>query len=278
MAVAEFEVLKNAADEAVKNSAFSLFLINNLMLKMKKNNSFLAFGPLANLFSLVFIFLVLFTACTPKQQDETPKSNPLIADGLGIARATLIVKNLDSARSYYTDVLGFSMPIPKKYEKGIYDSTQMASINFEDFASFDLLSTTDSVLKAGKQASVIKQHKNASLYSFSTSSVDTTTKWLHAQGFKTKLHVGRSTKEIAKGWDWDDGGPQWRSVEFESKDAQTHLPSFLEYVGLPYKAIQDEWKPAAWRQYYEKNANGVVSLALLRIVVANLKTATDGLI
>lgn len=225
---------------------------------------------------LLFIFLILFTACTKKQEDNSAKINPLIGDGFGIQSATIVVKNLDSARNYFSDTLGFSMPPPNRYEKGVYDSTWMAAVNFADFTYFGLLSTTDSVSKAGKQASFLKKNKNTGLYSFSTSSVDSTAKWLHSQGFKTgKLKVGRSAKEIAKGWDWDDGGPQWRNLEFESKNTQAHLPSFIEYTDLPYKEIQDEWKPAAWQKYYEKNANGVVSIAALRIVVADLEAATD---
>ncbi len=227
-------------------------------------------------YNSILIFLVFFTACTTKKQDEVSKIKQLLGDGFGLISATVIVKNLDSARNYYTDTLGFSMPPAKRYEKGIYDSTQMASVFFSDFATFDLLSTSDSVSKAGKQASFFKQNKNAGLYSFSTSSVDTTANWLYSQGFKTgKIRVGRSTKEIAKGWDWDDGGPQWRNVAFESKNTKAHMPNFLEYTGLPYKDIQAEWKPAAWRKYYEKNPNGVVSISSLRIVVADLKIAID---
>jgi mono/diheme cytochrome c family protein/rhodanese-related sulfurtransferase len=235
-----------------------------------------SFCLLKNLFSVIFIFLVLNTSCTTKQQDDAPKSNPLIGDGFGIASATIVVKNLDIARNYFTDTLGFSMPTSKRYEKGMYDSTLAAGISFADFTFFELLSTVDSVSKVGKQASFLKQNKSVGLYSISTSSVDTTAKWLHSQGFKTgKLHVGRTAKEIAKGWDWDDGGPQWRSVAFENKHTQAHLPNFLEYTGLPYKDIQAEWKPAAWQKYNPKNPNGVSSIATLRIVVADLKAASD---
>lgn len=243
---------------------------------MKKIALFLAFSLFAYKLLSFFIFLVIFSACTSKKQDESPKIKHLLGDGFGLTSATVIVKNLDSARNYYTDTLGFSMSPAKRYEKGLYDSTQMATVFFSDFASFDLLSTTDSISKAGKQASFLKRNKNAGLYSFSTSSVDTTAKWLHSKGFKAgKIRVGRSAKEIAKGWDWDDGGPQWRNVSFDSKNSQTYLPSFIEYTGLPYKEIQDEWKPAAWRKYYEKNPNGVINISSLRIVVTDLETAID---
>lgn len=227
-------------------------------------------------YNWLILFLLFSISCTKNQKDADPKYNLLIGDGFGIQSATIVVKNLDSARNYFTDTLGFSMPPQKRFEKGINDSTWMAVINFADFSFFGLLSTTDSVSKAGKQSSFIKKNKKAGLYSFSTSSVDTTVKFLHSKEFKTgKIQVGRSTKEIAKGWDWDDGGPQWRNLEFENKNNQPYLPSFIEFAGLPYKDIQEEWKPAAWQKYYEKNPNGAVSISAIRIVVTDLEAASE---
>lgn len=227
----------------------------------------------------IFISLILLVACTTKKQDKNPKINPLLGDGFGLNGATIIVKNLDKARNYFADTLGFSMPPAGRFENGIYDNTRTASIFFADFSTFDLMANIDSVSKLTKkpiESAFLKQNKSLAIYSFSTSSTDTTKKRLQLQGFKTDvIRKGRSRIQIAKGWDWDDGGPQWRSVEFDSKNTKAHLPSFIEYTGLPYKDIQDEWKPAAWRKYYEKNPNGVVSIAAIRIVVGDLEAASD---
>lgn len=227
----------------------------------------------------IFISLILLAACTTKKQDKNPKINPLLGDGFGLNGATIIVKNLDKARNYFADTLGFSMPPAGRFENGIYDNTRTASIFFADFSTFDLMANIDSVSKLTKkpiESAFLKQNKSLAIYSFSTSSTDTTKKRLQLQGFKTDvIRKGRSRIQIAKGWDWDDGGPQWRSVEFDSKNTKAHLPSFIEYTGLPYKDIQDEWKPAAWRKYYEKNPNGVVSIAAIRIVVGDLEAASD---
>ncbi|MES2796481.1 MAG: c-type cytochrome [Bacteroidota bacterium] len=227
----------------------------------------------------IFIFLLFFIACTKKKPNDSPINKQLLGDGFGLNGATIIVKNLDKARNYFADTLGFSMPPATRFENGIYDNTRTASIFFADFSTFDLLANIDSVSKLTKkpiESAFLKQIKSTGIYSFSTSSVDTTKKWLQLQAFKTdSVRKGRSVKQIAKGWDWDDGGPQWRNLEFESKNTQSHLPSFIEYMGLPYKDIQVEWKPVAWRQYYPKNANGVVSITALRIVVADLEVATE---
>jgi len=227
----------------------------------------------------IFISLILLVACTTKKQDKNPKINPLLGYGFGLNGATIIVKNLDKARDYFADTLGFSMPPAARFENGIYDNTRTASIFFADFSTFDLMANIDSVSKLTKkpiESTFLKQNKSLAIYSFSTSSTDTTKKRLQLQGLKTdSIRKGRSRIQIAKGWDWDDGGPQWRSLEFDSKNTKAHLPSFIEYTGLPYKDIQDEWKPAAWRKYYEKNPNGVVSIATIRILVADLDAASD---
>lgn len=234
----------------------------------------------SNFIKISLLLLFSFSiSCTKKQPNDSPINKQLLGDGFGLNGATIIVKNLDKARNYFADTLGFSMPPAARFENGIYDNTRTASIFFADFSTFDLMANIDSVSKVTKkpiESAFLKQNKSAGLYSFSSSSVDSSAKWLQSQGFKTgKVQMGRSAKQIAKGWDWDDGGPQWRSVAFESKDKKTHLPNFIEYTGLPYNDIQVEWKPEAWRQYYPKNPNGVVSIAAIRIVVADLEAASD---
>ena len=112
------------------------------------------------------------------------------------------------------------------------------------------------------------------VYSLYTSSIDTTRNWLNAQGFKIDSpQAGRVTTEIAKGWDWDDGGPQWRSIAFNTSNPSAYLPGFIEIVGMPYQDIQSEWKPYSWRKYYDEHPNGVVGISQLQIVVSDLKSA-----
>ncbi|MBK8633294.1 MAG: VOC family protein [Saprospiraceae bacterium] len=185
---------------------------------------------------LFSILLLLLNACTTDKVDPTTDTNRLLSDGFGIQGVSIKVKNLDQARNYFTDTLGFSLPPSEWYEKGLFDSTEMASYYFADFSTFDLIATTDSISKMGKQASIMQQNKSAGLYAFSTSSVDSTSNWLQAQGFKTDtIRAGRSAKEIGKGWDWDNGGPQWQSLSFANTMIGNALPSFLQYMDLPTK-------------------------------------------
>ena len=93
----------------------------------------------ANFHSALFIVFGFISSCTSKQEKELDNS-PLLGVGFGINSATLVVQDLDSARNYFTKVLGFNMPLPKDFQKGIYDGTLSASVNFPDNSSMELLS------------------------------------------------------------------------------------------------------------------------------------------
>jgi len=229
-----------------------------------------------NFHAALFILVTLISSCTSKQ-DKEPNNSLLLGTGFGIAGATIFVQDLDSARNYYANVLGFKMPLPKDFTKGMYDSTLSASIGFPDQSSIELLSVKDSALVAKKDSfitSFLKHYEGVRLYSLSTSSADTTRNWLNAQGFKTdSIRSGRTAAEKPKGWDWDDGGPQYRSVEFNSKNPPAYLPGFMEFIGLFYQETQDTWEPLEWRKFFEDNPNGVVGISSLMIVVNDLKAA-----
>lgn len=231
-----------------------------------------------NSHAALFIIIGLISSCTAKQDTE-PDTSPLLGAGPGISSATVLVQGLDSARNYYTKVLGFNMPLPEKFQNGMYDGTLSASVSFPDLSSIELLAVKDTGIVAARHSfitSFLKQYEGVRVYSVFTSSVDTTTNWLHLRGFKTGApRSGRVTTEMPKGWDWDDGGPQWRSIEVESKKPSAYLPGFTEVVGLPYEEIQNAWKPYSWRKYYEEHPNGVLGISALQIVVSDLKAARE---
>ena len=186
-----------------------------------------------------------------------------------------MVKDLDSTRNYYQKVLGFKMP--EKFEKGMYDSTISASVSFADFSALELISVKDTGQVKKWPAFItafLKRHEGVRLYSLYTSSVDTTRNWLKIQGFKIDTpRSGRVTTEMPKGWDWDDGGPQWRTLAFNTENPPAYLPGFIEITGIPYQEIQSEWKPYSWRKYYDEHPNGVVGITQLQVVVSDLKAA-----
>ena len=230
-------------------------------------------------FHAVLFFLIgLISSCTSPQKKDL-NNNLLLGQGFGITGTTIMVKNLDSARNYYAKTLGFPMPPREKFEKGIYDGTLSVGVSFPDWSYLEFLSTNDTGKVAVKDSfitSFLKDHEGIRLYSLSTSSADTTFNWLNSQGFKTdSAHSGRSSTKIVKGWDWDDGGPQWRSIEFSRKDPPAHLPGFSQFLGVSYNEMKDYWKPYAWRKYYDSSANGVVGISSLLIVVNDLKAGHE---
>lgn len=227
-------------------------------------------------YTALCIVFGLLSACTSKT-DKKLNNSRLLGTGFGINSATMIVKNLDRTRNYYAEVLGFDMPPPEKFEEGDYVGTRSAFVYFPDLSSLELLSVKDTGLVAAKHSFITsfwQQQEGVRLYSLSTSSADTTHQWINAQGFKTdSIQSGRSTKEKPKGWDYDDGGAQWRSLEFNRKNPPAYLPSFMEWVGFPYPEYQENWKPYSWRKYYVNHPNGVVGINTLRIVVSDLTAA-----
>ena len=113
------------------------------------------------------------------------------------------------------------MPVREKFKKGIYDGTLSAIVYFPDFSSVELLSVKDTPLVKTKHSFITSFVKDGGvrLYSLATSSADSTFLWLKGKGIKTdSIRSGRSANEKPKGWNYDDGGPQWRSLELNSKN------------------------------------------------------------
>ncbi|MCF2488104.1 c-type cytochrome [Dyadobacter sp. CY347] len=225
-------------------------------------------------------FIVLFgfiSSCTSKQKKDIDNKQ-LLGAGFGISGATLVVQKLDSARKYYSDVLGFDMPKAENVEPGLYKGTLAAVVNLPDQSYLELLAVNDTGKVAVEDSFITsfrKHNQGIRLYSLSTSSTDTSFRWLAAKEMKTdSIKSGRYSTRKAKGWSFDDGGAQWRSVDFDTTNPPPYLPNFIEYVGFPYQELEDEgWNPVLWRRYYKPNPNGVVGISSLLIVVSDLNAA-----
>ncbi|WP_159469288.1 c-type cytochrome [Dyadobacter sp. 3J3] len=227
-------------------------------------------GNLKTASIIIFGFIL---SCTSKQNKDID-NNQLLGAGFGINSATLVVKSLDSARKYYTDVLGFDMPKAENFEQGLYKGTLSALVNFPDQSYLELLAVNDTGKVADTDSFITsfqKHNQGVRLYSVSTSSTDTTFRWLNTKQLTTdSIKSGRGTKKKPEGWSFDDGGAQWRSIDFDTINPPPYLPNFMEYVDYPYRELEEEWSPAVWRRYYESNPNGVVGITSLLIVVEDL--------
>lgn len=217
-------------------------------------------------------------SCATDRTEDIPKSDALFGQGYGLDKATLIVKNLKSARDYYADTLGFDVPKVENFEKGINDGSIFTNIQFADFSILQLLSIEDSLIKKSTTPSFISaflaNHEGVQKYTLSSSSVDTTYSWLTDRGFKMdSIHSYRTSADPAKGWSGDDGKSQERSLAFGSKNLN-YLPRFVQVISADYKMMQKMYKTYyAYGRSFSNQPNGVVGIASLQIAVDSFDAA-----
>lgn len=225
------------------------------------------------------LILAIISSCSDPNDPATNGSR-LLGSGFGINSATLMVKDLKSTRDYYSDTLGFSSRRSDKYEKGIYEGTLTNMISFPDMSSLEFLTIEDS-LETSNTPDFIKgflaKFEGAQSYSLSTSSADTTYLWLTTQGFDLySVQSYRISSEPAKGWSWDDGKEQERSLDFKVQNTNSHLPKFVEEPGSDYQEMWKMWKTYyGYSRSYSNHPNGVVGVAALQIAVDNLDDARE---
>jgi cbb3-type cytochrome c oxidase subunit III len=222
---------------------------------------------------LTTMVAVLISSCS----SDSSGSKKLMGLGFGLSSATLLVNDLKAARDYYSDSLGFDMRKPDKFDT-VFDVGITTSIYFPDLSTLDFLSVADSATVKSEHAyikSFLKEHEGARMYALSSSSADTTNTWLTTQGFTTdSIRSYRTTTKPPKGWDWDDGGPEAHSVDFDTLSPLAHLPQFVQRTGENYKEMQSEWTTYyGYGRSFVKHPNGAVGISALKIAVDNLKTA-----
>lgn len=275
-----------ARTSQVENCNLAIALIPNqnfgdlMMKKMKSKRLAISLNTSRKLYSVpshiaLFLFMGFIGSCNSEQAEE---KYSLLGSGYGINSSTLLVHDLEKTRDYFADVLGFDMPLPKDFTKGTLDSSIIASIHFPDMSYLELLSINDSTRADTNHSfitSFLEHYEGVRMYSLSSSSTDTTYQWLISKGFNIdSVKSYRTSAEIPKGWNWDDGGPQRRSLDFENRNPPAHLPRFVEDVNAEYREIQKEWKTyySYGRRFFE-HPNGVVGTAAIRIAVEDLDAA-----
>lgn len=225
----------------------------------------------------LIVLVLAISSLLPACENQKSNHDALVGLGLGISSATVVVSNLDSARLHYAEDLGFDIPKPEKYTQSIYKGSIGFSAFFPDMSALEFITLKDSTAKAKRSfiGSFLKKQEGVRLYDLSTSTAKNTLDWLNTRGFAIdSVQEGRGAAELPKGWDWDDGGPQWRQVSLNPKNPPAYLPGFMEYIGLPYQDYQNEKTSIyAMNRTYSNHTNGVVGMTALHIVVDNLKAA-----
>lgn len=227
------------------------------------------------IFSALFLLLfsgILFTNC----ENQPSKPPFLLGLGTGINNATLMVNDIESAVDYYRDTLGFR--IRRNAAKGTVEGTAATTINFGNTTSIQLLSVDDTLKESAPDfiKSFLASNEGVRLFSFSSSSADSTALGLRSSGFEIdSIQSYRSSSRMPEGWSRDDGSPQRRSLDFNTSAPPAHLPRFVERVGYDYKQANDEWVSYyVYGQMFNEHPNGAVGMTAIRVVVEDLNASS----
>tara|TARA_R110002051_G_scaffold100879_2_gene171301 strand:- start:20463 stop:22559 length:2097 start_codon:yes stop_codon:yes gene_type:complete len=231
----------------------------------------------ALLMTIALLLGIISASCADKEPEAIKNQYSLFGMGHGLHGSTLMVKDLNRARDFYADTLGFKMAQTEKFKKGFFDGTLVTSISFPDASKLDFISVEDSLIKEAPPTfitSFLANHQGVQQYYLSSSSVDSTAMWLNEQGFKMDSIVSyRTSTEPVKGWTSDDGGLQERSLNFRTTNAG-YLPQFIEDATNDYERMQKDWKTYyAYYRSFTNHPNGVVGINAIQVAVKDLETA-----
>ena len=136
---------------------------------------------------LLLLFLGFIFSCTSDKIESVDSLKVLTGLGYGINSSTLVVRDIDSTKKHFTEVLGFKKPVPKGVEKGPFAGGLSFTYMFPDMSSLELLSVEDSITVAGRDSFIVdflQQHEGVRKYALSSSSADSTHAWLSSRGFE----------------------------------------------------------------------------------------------
>lgn len=219
---------------------------------------------------LTLLSSIVLISCQP----EETKNSFLLGQGTGIGAVTVMVKDLEAATTYFKDSLGFN--IRGTAGTGEFDGSLAQGFRLSDMSGIELLSLNDSVEEHTIPDFIktfLAADEGARLYALTTSSVDSTSIALGDSGYAMdSIRSYRNNSREPDGWSRDDGGLTNRSLDFDAVAPPAHLPRFVQRVGTNYAETIDSWKTYyVYNRMFNKQPNGVVGIAAIRIVVSDLK-------
>ncbi|OEK00736.1 hypothetical protein BFP97_04075 [Roseivirga sp. 4D4] len=188
-----------------------------------------------------------------------------------------MVKDLETAMSYYRDTLGFNV---RGAQAGAFDGSLTASISIADMSSFNLLGISDSAEENTVPEFIqtfLSSDEGVRLYSLSSSSADSTFSALTTNGYAMdSVEAFRNTARKPEGWSWDDGEPTAKSLDFDVSNPPAHLPRFIESVGYDYAGTDSDWRTYyVYGRMFNGHANGVIGMSAIRVAVEDLDASHD---
>ncbi|MEM8487099.1 MAG: c-type cytochrome [Bacteroidota bacterium] len=240
---------------------------------MSESNPVRAFRAIA----VLMMLFGLLTACTSGQSKDRVDPGSLLGQGFGIERATLYVDNLEDARDYFTDSLGFNIRNKDAFGASAFKGMMNLPISLPDMSSIDLVAENDTVAVAGNDAMLrdfLGKREGVRMYALSSSSVDSTHLWMSSRGFRmdsvrSYWLPNRTSQSSA----WSADSSQRFNVGLENRHLSAHLPEFIQSATFPYDNMH-EWNTYhTFRRAYSGHPNGVVGLAAIQLVVDDFESA-----
>lgn len=227
-----------------------------------------------NLSSLLVLSLsILLFTCELNTKEEPF----LLGQGYGINNPSLFVNDIETTISHYKNTLGFN--VRGNPSKGSFEGSLSSSISFGDMTNFEFVSVNDTVEQSSVPSFInnyLASNEGIRLFSLSSSSAESTSEWLSSKGFDMdSIITYRSTGEV-DGWSRDDGGPNRKSLDFDSDTPPAHLPRFIEKTTFDYEAASEQWRTYySYTRMSTGHPNGVVGISALRIAVDDLESVSE---
>jgi catechol 2,3-dioxygenase-like lactoylglutathione lyase family enzyme len=182
--------------------------------------------------------LALASGCAAPQ-DDAPD---LLGSGIGIDHVVLVVSDLEAARDYYVEVLGFRMETVAaggRHPTG----TRNVGAYFPDISYLELLAIDDRDTVAVHRPhyiSFIDQFgSGVRFYALSTSSAAHTHSVLTQRGLGVNPPAPGTLQREGRTEQSDE--PRWWIVSFTADEPPAVRPFFIEYTNRPFDLITDDW-------------------------------------
>jgi catechol 2,3-dioxygenase-like lactoylglutathione lyase family enzyme len=189
------------------------------------------------------VLFLLFAFCVGPSRNsaqQRPEESPLLGKGYGIDHLIVAVNDLEAAKDFYRDTLGFNMR--PRGEVSIHPTgTKNTSIYFANQSYLELLAINDREKVAQNRPHYIEflsKHEGALFYALSTSSAAQTARYLGGRGFAVK---DPAPGAVQRPTDKEMPPPKWLTVAFEKSVLPPLFTFFIEYKNTDYQDMFMDW-------------------------------------
>lgn len=222
---------------------------------------------------LLFVFSVVAPGSNGQQK---PQESPLLAKGYGIDHLVVAVNDLEAAKDFYRDMLGFKMR--PRGEVGIHATgTKNTSTYFANQSYLELLAINDREKVAQSRPHYIeflKHHEGGLLYALSTSSAAQTADFLKRRGLEVSAPEPGTVQRPA---DIEMPPPKWWTVRFKTPVMSPIFAFFIEYKDTDYQdmfANWDEGYPEVKKLPEFRHANTALGISAIWVAVRDVAAAS----